>query len=922
MGRIQSSIGLVTGTDIVGTVDQLISISARPRDRLLARTSTLQQEQQALAELTASVIGVQLAGNQLASTATFRSKVADSSDADALSAVAGNDAIPASYEIKTLQTAATHSIRSQQRFQSADVELGYSGTLRVNPRGGFIDDSATLSALNGGRGVEAGSIRITDRSGASAEIDLTDAQTIADVLSQINDAEIDVNATTVGNAIQLQDRSGSPLTNLRVEQLGNAQTAADLGIWGVDVAGDTATGVGIEIPAERTTLLGAGLSELNGGNGIGPLGLLNITFADGSAGSIDLSAATSTSEVIDAIASSGFPILARINDARNGIELRDVSGGNGSTTIASSDSTAEDLRIAGTHDETIIEGGNLNRQTVTRDTRLADLNQGGGVNGGSFTITDSSGAASAINLTVEGISTVGQLIDAINDLSIGVTASLNDSGDGIVVVDTAGGASPLTIEDTGTGTVAADLGIAGTGSIVNVGGSSVEALIGSQAAVIEVEATDTLGTLAAKINESGRYASAAVEQNEDGTFSLRMRSLQGGESGQIAVSTIGFGLSTTTESIGRDAKISVSSEGGFERVLSASDGVFEIDVEQSTANRITRTTLLDDIASGADSGSFTVTNSEGVTSAINLTVGQVTTVGALIDAINDLGIGVSAELNDAGDGIAVIDSTAGPGSLEIKDSGNGNAAASLGISGTAITQSVGGVSVSAIVGPAVGESTDEASGLVLTLKQLSDSPIRVTVSEDASTVVSAAQSFVDQFNLLVDKLNSLTFYNADTEEVGLLFGSSEALRIENGYSRLLSGRIIGAGDLRSIGQVGLRLNDQGKLDLDSSKLTEAIESGGTDVEEFFTTSDTGLADRLSGLADRLAGEGTGMLLNRSETLTSQIEFNNTRIDSLNLRLERERERLLRQYYSMEAAIAKIQTNQSAIAQIQPISIPT
>lgn len=922
MGRIQSSIGLVTGTDIVGTVDQLISISARPRDRLVARTSTLQQEQQALAELTASVIGVQLAGNQLANPTTFRSNVAESSNADVVSAVAGNDAIPASYEIKTLQTASTHSIRSLQRFEALDTELGYIGTLRVHPRGGFIDDSAVLSALNGGRGVEPGVIRITDRSGASAEIDLSDVQTITEVLEQINDANIDVHATTVANAIQLRDRSGSALENLQVEQLGDAQTAADLGLWGVDVAGNTATGVEIEIPPGRATLRGAGLSELNGGNGIGPLGSLDITFSDGGSGSIDLSAATSTSEVIDAIASAGLPLLARINDARNGIELRDVSGGAGSTTITSSDTTAEDLKIAGTHDRTVIEGGNLNRQTVTRETLLSNLNQGSGVEGGSFTITDSSGAAGAINLTVDGITTVGQLMDAINDLSIGVTATLNDAGDGIAVVDTAGGTSSLTIEDTGAGTIAADLGIGGTGFVQNVGGSSVEALIGSQAAVIEVEATDTLETLVAKINESGRYASASVEQNDDGTYSLGMRSLKGGESGQIAVVTIGFGLDLKTESVGSDAKISVSTDGGSDRVLSASDGVFEIDAEHSTANQIARSTLLDDIASGADTGSFTVTNSEGVTSAINLAVGRIVTVGGLIDAINDLGIGVSAEMNDAGDGIAVIDSTAGSGALTIQDSGNGNAAASLGISGSATTQTVGGVSVSAIVGPAASESSDTASGLVLTLKQLSEDPIRVTVSEDASTVVSAAQSFVDQYNLLVDKLNSLTFYNVDTEEVGLLFGSSEALRIENGYSRLLSGRIVGAGDLRSIGQVGLRLNDQGKLDLDSSQLTDAIESGGSDVEEFFTTSDTGLADRLSGLADRLAGEGTGMLLNRSETLTSQIEFNNTRIESLNLRLERERERLLRQYYSMEAAIAKIQTNQSAIAQIQPISIPT
>ncbi len=203
MGRIQSSIGLITGTDIVGTVDQLIAISARPRDRLLARTELLQREQQAIAELTASVIGIQLAGNQLANASVFRSMMAESSDGDALSVEAGNASVPSSYVVRTLRTAATHSIGSLQRFSATDQPLGYVGTLSIHPGGGFIDGSASLASLNGGRGVEAGVIRITDRAGRVAEIDLTDARDINDVIERINASAVEVRATTSGNAIDL-----------------------------------------------------------------------------------------------------------------------------------------------------------------------------------------------------------------------------------------------------------------------------------------------------------------------------------------------------------------------------------------------------------------------------------------------------------------------------------------------------------------------------------------------------------------------------------------------------------------------------------------------------------------------------------------------------------------------------------------------
>ncbi len=65
-----------------------------------------------------------------------------------------------------------------------------------------------------------------------------------------------------------------------------------------------------------------------------------------------------------------------------------------------------------------------------------------------------------------------------------------------------------------------------------------------------------------------------------------------------------------------------------------------------------------------------------------------------------------------------------------------------------------------------------------------------------------------------------------------------------------------------------------------------------------------------------------MLINRNESLSTQIDRNNQRVDTLNARLDVERERLLKQFYATEEAIAKIQSNQSYISQIQPVTIPT
>ncbi len=106
----------------------------------------------------------------------------------------------------------------------------------------------------------------------------------------------------------------------------------------------------------------------------------------------------------------------------------------------------------------------------------------------------------------------------------------------------------------------------------------------------------------------------------------------------------------------------------------------------------------------------------------------------------------------------------------------------------------------------------------------------------------------------------------------------------------------------------------------SSRL--ALEESPAEVEAFFTTADNGLADRLDALADRIAGESNSLLINRSQTLASQIQSNSERVDTMNSRLEVERERLLAKFYATEEAIGRIQADQSVVSSIGPISIPS
>ena len=142
---------------------------------------------------------------------------------------------------------------------------------------------------------------------------------------------------------------------------------------------------------------------------------------------------------MDAINNATVGVEAAVNDARNGLVLRDTTGATtGNLIVANADATntADRLGVA------VDAAQNERRQRFAalqvfhEGVRLDTLNNGQGVRLGSFLITDSLGASSGVNLRTVEAKTVGDVLDLINGLGLAVEARINDTGDGILLVDT------------------------------------------------------------------------------------------------------------------------------------------------------------------------------------------------------------------------------------------------------------------------------------------------------------------------------------------------------------------------------------------------------------------------------------------------------------------------------------------------------
>lgn len=450
---------------------------------------------------------------------------------------------------------------------TAAQTLGIAQTVNANTLNGasinYLGSNSALSALNDGRGVRlsggANDLAFTTADGSSFNVSLNGAQTVGDVLAAINKAsggKVKASLASGATGITIADQTTGSGT-LSVADANGSHAAEDLGIAS---AGASGTINGNQIVSGLDTVL---LSSLNGGHGLS-LGRLALTNRGGAQSTIDLSGAKTVQDVLDTINGANAGVTASLNGAGNGIELQDTTGGSGSLVIGDGDAakTAEGLGIAGTFDAAtaVVNGGNLHLQYVSANTSLASYNGGKGVATGSFSITNASGASATIDLSSGTFNTIGDVLNAINAKNLNVTASINATGNGILLTDNSSGAGHLMVQGV-NGTTAADLHLTGT--------ASANTIDGALQTTIQVNAGDTLASVQAKIQAAnfGLAANIINDGSSTAPFRLSLTATHSGKAGQVVIDTGTTGLQMRTLVQAQDAAVYVGGTGSGQPLL-------------------------------------------------------------------------------------------------------------------------------------------------------------------------------------------------------------------------------------------------------------------------------------------------------------------------------------------------------------------
>jgi len=316
---------------------------------------------------------------------------------------------------------------------------------------GSVDLSPSLTAatrladLKGatGAGVRTGLITLSNGT-TTATIDLRAADTVGDVINAINAAGVGGITATIGagaNGITLAAGAGD---NVTVTDAAGGTAAADLGILTPVAAGVGTPVVGTSVRPSVTPL--TRLADLRNGAGIDQAGGLRIT-SGAQVYNIDVSAAVTVEDLINAVNGSGANVRAEINADGTGINILNPAQGTSLSVAENGGTTAADLGV----------------RSFDLNSRLADFNGGKGVRnvaGPDFRVTRSDGTTFDVDVPATA-TTVQDVINAINAASggVGTTASLAASGNGITLTDTAGGAATPSVGALNLSDAAQDLGL-------------------------------------------------------------------------------------------------------------------------------------------------------------------------------------------------------------------------------------------------------------------------------------------------------------------------------------------------------------------------------------------------------------------------------------------------------------------------------
>ena len=196
-------------------------------------------------------------------------------------------------------------------------------------------------------------------------------------------------------------------------------------------------------------------------------------------------------------------------------------------------------------------------------------------------------------------------------------------------------------------------------------------------------------------------------------------------------------------------------------------------------------------------------------------------------------------------------------------------------------------------------------GITFNLKQTGSANLQV--ERDSEAIEESVQSFVDAYNAVLDEVNS--------QYQGNLAGDASLRSIRNRMRDVLNTQPVGlSGTFTSLAQVGIKTDAfSGRLEFDSSDLSDALDTDFAGVAELFSNDDQGYAFRYDALAESFL-DNDGVISSREDTLNDRIRGLQDDQADIERRLDLKEKSLRSQYAALDSLIGSLQSSSAFLFQ--------
>jgi len=373
---------------------------------------------------------------------------------------------------------------------------------------------------------------------------------------------------------------------------------------------------------------------------------------------------------------------------------------------------------------------------------------------------------------------------------------------------------------------------------------------------------------------------------------------------------------------------SYKSSSAMYQVMTASkiteEGIFSTGQVDAEGNPINTTVTV---------GTFTIGDAE-------FTIDENTTISSIISQINANEDANATAYWDAANSKLVINSTVEGQSYVNIEAGTSNFTDVMGftestwnddgsVASTALitdNQSLGDNAIVYINGTQVVSSSNVVSsdisrleGVTINLKGVNteETPTStLTVSQDTSSVVSALETFVEEYNSIMSTLDELTASGGD------LYGETALNAIKRSLRSLITSSTGNGEDtFTMLSQIGVSTAEAGaslsadtnKISLDKSALEKALSEDSDAVKKLVmgtSTNQDGILSRMETILDSSLS-ATGYFTTTNKSINTEISRYNTRIENATLKIQNYQASLQAKFQAMEDTISKMQNSYSS-----------